>query len=129
MVDAVSRYLVGLGYRELGRSLATEQGVDLIMSRNGGELHIEAKGAGSSRLGSARHGMLFNSGRVFDHVAKAVLKALEVVAGGKHRAGIALPADRLHLFRIGRIQPVLDELRIAVFLVDTTGKVASARGL
>jgi Holliday junction resolvase-like predicted endonuclease len=129
VIEAVSRYLAERGYSEVRRSLTTEQGVDLIMRKDERELHIEAKGAGSSRAGSARHGMVFNSGQVFDHVAKAVLKALEVVARGVHRAGIALPADRLHISRVERIQPVLDELKIVVFLVDPAGTVASVKGL
>lgn len=129
MIDAVSRYLAERGYTEVSRSLATQQGVDLIMSKDGDELHIEAKGAGSSRSTSARYGKTFNSGQVVDHVAKAMLKALEVTALGKHKAAIALPADRLHRSRIERIQPVLDELQIEVFLVDQSGNVVSAGGL
>lgn len=127
VVDAVSRYLATRGYHEVRRSLSTEHGVDLVMSKGGSELHIEAKGAGSSRATSARFGKTFNSGQVVDHVAKAVLKALEVVAAGKHRAGIALPADRLHVARIDLIRPVLDELRIAVLFVGSSG-VMSATG-
>jgi len=129
VVEAVSQYLIERGYREVSRSLATEQGVDLIMSHAGEQLYIEAKGAGSSRATSARYGKAFNAGQVFDHVAKAMLKALEVVAAGRARAAIAVPADRLHVSRIDRIQPVLDELQIAVFLVNTSGTVESVRGL
>jgi len=129
VVEAVSQYLSVRGYHEVRRSLATEQGVDLIMRKGGDELHIEAKGAGSSRSTSARYGKVFNSGQVMDHVAKAMLKALEVVATGKHRAAIALPDDRPHISRIERIQPVLDDLHIAVFLVDPSGNVVSANGL
>lgn len=128
VVEAVSRYLTDHGFREVRRSLATEQGVDLIVTKDGHELHIEAKGAGSSRSGSSRYGKHFNSGQVMDHVAKAVLKALEVVGAGKHKAGIALPADRLHMSRVARIRPVLDRLQIAVFLVDASGNVVIVSG-
>jgi hypothetical protein len=125
VVEAVSHYLSERGYRELSRSLVTEQGVDLVMTKDGQELHIEAKGQGSSRSTSARYGKVFNSGQVMDHVAKAMLKALEVVATGKHRAGIALPADRLHISRVDRIRPVMDKLQIAIFFVDPSGNVIS----
>jgi len=129
VVEAVSQYLSELGYREVRRSLVTEQGVDLVMIKDGKELHIEAKGQGSSRSTSARYGKVFNSGQVMDHVAKAMLTALEVVATGKHRAGIALPGDRLHRSRIERITPVLDMLHIAVFLVGPSDNIVSANGL
>ena len=59
-----------------------------------------------------------------DHVAKAVQKALEVIGAGICRAGMALQADRLNMSRVDRIRTVLDKRRIAVFLVDASGKVA-----
>lgn len=125
----MSRYLTERGYGEIRRSLATEQGVDLIMSKDGEQLHVEAKGAGSSRSYSARYGKPFTSSQVVDHVAKAILKAIEVTAAGKHRAGIALPADGLHRSRIDLIKPVPDELQIAVFLVDPSGTVIAANAI
>jgi hypothetical protein len=103
VVDAVRAYLESSGYMITSSLRSTERGVDLVARKDSDapfELHIEAKGAGSSRIRSARYGLQFNSGQVFDHVAKAVLEALQAAGAPgaliKRRDGIALPKNRLH---------------------------------
>lgn len=118
VIDAVRDYLVGRSWRIVSRATAVQRGDDLVAERNGERLVIEAKGAGSSKIGTARFGKTFNKGQVFDHVGKAVLKAMRVVSAGDHRAGVALPGDAAHGAEVARIRVALDKLGVAVFWVD-----------
>lgn len=131
VVDAVRAHLESSGYKILSSLRSTERGVDLVARSHSDppfELHVEAKGAGSSRLGSARFGLEFNSGQVFDHIAKAVLKALQAAnapgAQIERRGGIALPDNRLHRRHIEPVAHALRRAGIAVFWVDDQGIVS-----
>jgi hypothetical protein len=65
-------------YTILHRSYATQHGYDIIaLSRNGVELIIEAKGQTSSIKDTNRYGKEFTPSQKFDHVSKAVIKALQ----------------------------------------------------
>lgn len=130
VVDAVRAHLQRSGYTIVSWLRSTERGVDLVARKESDapfELHIEAKGAGSSRVGSARYGVEFNSGQVFDHVAKAVLKALQAAgapnAPVERRGGIALPRNRLHLRHVQPVEHALRRAGIAVFWVEQDGAV------
>ncbi|MCZ7537832.1 MAG: hypothetical protein M5T61_19180 [Acidimicrobiia bacterium] len=100
-----------------------QRGDDLVAERDGERLVIEAKGAGSSKVGTARYGKSFNKGQVFDHVGKAVLKAMRVVSAGEHRAGIALPGDAAHRAEVAKVRVALDRVGVAVFWVDESRTV------
>lgn len=118
VIDAVSEYLASRSWRVITRATVLQRGDDLVLERNGERLIIEAKGAGSSKIRTARYGKTFNKGQVFDHVAKAVLKALRVVTVGEARAGVALPGDAAHRGEIAKIRSALERLDIVVFWVD-----------
>lgn len=118
VIDAVSKYLVSQRWHILSRATAIQRGDDLVAKREDVQLIIEAKGGGSSKAGTARYGMAFNSGQVFDHVAKAVLKALRVVSAGSAQAGIALPDDPFHRKEVALVEEALQRLGILVFWVD-----------
>jgi hypothetical protein len=118
VIDAVRDHLEGLGWTQVNRSLATQRGVDLEMERHGLHVQIEAKGAGSSKAGTARFGQLFNSGQVFDHVAKAVLTTLAVISNGYADGAIALPSNRHHRAQIAKVAETLEQLGIGIFWVD-----------
>jgi hypothetical protein len=111
------------GYSIAHRALATQHGYDIVASKDGVELIIEAKGAGSSKEGTARYGFEFNSNQVFDHVAKAVLKALRVAASEQAHAGIALPDNARHRREVEQVAPALRRAGVAVFWVDNEGNV------
>lgn len=123
VVEAVCRALVEYGYTIDSRASAIQHGCDIVASRGGERLIIEAKGAGSSKVGTARFGKAFTSGQVFDHVAKAVLKALRVVSAGEGRAGIALPADANHEREVQLVAPAIAQAGIGVFWVSMSGCV------
>jgi hypothetical protein len=119
VVEAVCTKLVDSGYIIVQRATAIEHGYDIVASKDGRNLIIEAKGAGSSRTGTARYGMEFSSNQVFDHVAKAVLKAMRVVSALEpQRAGIALPNNHRHRREIDQVAPALHQAGVAVFWVD-----------
>jgi hypothetical protein len=124
VITAVCEELERRGYEIVRAAAATERGDDIVASRRNERLVIEAKGAGSSKAGTARYGKEFSSGQVFDHVAKAVLKALRVAAAGNDRAGIALPDNETHRSEVERISPVLTEVGIAVFWVADEAAVS-----
>jgi len=63
VIDAVRDFLVHEGWTITRRATVSQPGTDLVAERNGETLEIEAKGAGSSRVGSARYGEEFNSGQ------------------------------------------------------------------
>ena len=123
VIDAVSEYLESRSWRVITRATAIQRGDDLVVERNSERLIIEAKGAGSSKVGTARYGKTFNKGQVFDHVAKAVLKALRVITVGEARAGVALPGDAAHRGEVAKIRAALEWLDIVVFWVDERGTV------
>jgi Holliday junction resolvase-like predicted endonuclease len=95
VVDAVCRKLESAGYTIEQRALATQHGYDIV-ARKDGALIVEAKGAGSSKVGTARYGREFTPNQVLDHFAKAVLKALRIVSACEARAGIAFPDNASH---------------------------------
>jgi hypothetical protein len=123
VVDAVCAWLRAEGYEIKQQLLATQRGFDIVARKNGVELVIEAKGAGSSKAHTARFGQEFNSGQVFDHVAKAVLKALRVVSKGTARAGIALPENATHRRHLEEAAPALARVGVVLFWVTEDGRV------
>jgi hypothetical protein len=123
VVEAVCQKLESDGYVIEQRALATQHGYDIVARKDGVALIIEAKGAGSSKAGTKRYGMEFNSNQVFDHVAKAVLKALRVVSAGTDQAGIAVPDNASHRREVEQVAPALARAGVLVFWVDDHGVV------
>jgi len=121
VIEAVIEYLDKDGYRIIQRSTASQQGYDLVAKKEGKRLYVEAKGQTSSKPGTKRYGKEFNSGQKFDHVAKAVLKAMQALTEDKgSESGIALPSDPGHVRLVNSVLPSLKEIGLRVFLVDET---------
>jgi len=125
VVEAVCRYLERNDYLIRQSLTSAQRGHDIIADKRGDPtwtLYVEAKGEGSSKPTTARYGSSFNSSQVFDHVAKAVLKALRVASwdttGPPSRAGIALPENTAHVKEIKMVGRALRNIGIAVFWVD-----------
>lgn len=123
VIDAVRDHLIEQGWTVLSRARAVQHGDDLVAKRDHVRFEIEAKGASSSKPGSGRYGMPFSKAQVFDHVAKAVLKALRVISRGDARAGIAFPDNADHRAEITRVANALGQLRVTVFWVSDDGVV------
>jgi hypothetical protein len=122
VVAALCPYLEKNGYEVVQRLHTTQQGVDIIARHSSGrEMFVEAKGATSSREGSARFGRGFSGTQVFDRVAKGVFTALQLRATYRDRTSyeVALAVPDTPGFR-KYLKPVLRELTSAglrIFLV------------
>lgn len=123
VIDAVRDELLVRGWKLVRRATARQRGDDLVMRRGDLSMIVEAKGAGSSRPTSSRYGNTFDRGQVFDHVAKAVLKALRVVCAGDSKAGVAFPDNADHRREIVQVHQALVRAGIVVFWVDGDGRV------
>jgi hypothetical protein len=125
VIDGVRDELKSRGWELVRRATANQRGNDLVMRLDGESLVVEAKGAGSSKPGTARFGKEFDKGQVFDHVAKAILKALRVSSAGEARAGVALPDNEDHRREIDRVRPALTSAGIIVFWVAADRSVST----
>jgi hypothetical protein len=123
VVNAVCARLTGDGYEIVQRATATQRGYDVVAVKKGRKLVVEAKGAGSSKEWTKRHGSEFSSVQVFDHVAKAVLKALRVISAGTDCAGVAFPDNAAHRREIELVSTALRGAGIAVFWVNDDHEV------
>jgi hypothetical protein len=124
VVAVVVTRLLADGWTIVSTALATQHGDDIVATRAGVRLVVEAKGEGSSKPHTARYGNTFTPKQASTHVGVAVLRALSVVSEGTSTAAIALPADASHRREVGRVQPALSRLGIWVFLVDQDGAVS-----
>lgn len=134
IIDAVCSHLESRGFTIERRCLSTERGDDIVASHTSGlRLYIEAKGEGSSREGSPRHGRSFHSGQVFDVVAKAFYRAAvmlqEAHEGERRCAGLALPDTPAFRRRVSAIDQALHRLELPVFWVEPTRRVTVSREL
>ena len=127
VVEAVANHLRADGWRVEGTSSTNERGHDILATKDGLTLAIEAKGETSSKPGSRRHGQAFNSGQTISHVSRALYKAASVFSAGQYRAGIALPATDRHRNLIMEIGPALEALNVSVFLVHGDRTVSPLR--
>jgi hypothetical protein len=134
IVEAVCGYLESRGFTIDGRCRSTERGDDIVAShRSGLRLYIEAKGEGSARAGSPRHGRSFHSGQVVDVVAKAFYRAaamLQQASNGERRcAGLALPDTPEFRRRVAAIDQSLFRLAMPVFWVQSSRSVTVSQEL
>lgn len=123
VVDAVCRGLEGGGWRIDQRLTTRQTGVDIIATRDGRSVFVEAKGETSSKDHTNRYGKPFNLGQARSHVARALLTTAAVVARGDCGV-IALPDNAVHRTVVGPIRPSLDQLGIVVAWV-AADRVAS----
>lgn len=123
VIDAVIGYLRLEGWEIKSRATALQHGYDIEAVRLAERLVVEAKGAGSSKAHTQRYGLEFSGGQVFDHVAKAILKALRVVAGGDARAAVAFPDNAAHRKELQQVRAPLMALGIDIFWVSPCGAV------
>lgn len=126
VVAAVAAYLRNEGWEIESTALATQHGDDIVATRDGERLVVEAKGEGSSKAHTKRFGSPFTNQQASVHIAVAVLRSMRVVSEGTSTAAIALPAVDSHRREVDRVAPALSKMGIWVFWVARDGAVTLA---
>lgn len=103
-----------------------QKGIDIVAVKSSRTLHIEVKGAGSSKPSTNRSGNSFSSGQVASHVARAIYSALKALDRGVE-AAIALPATDRHKREVDKVRSVLAQLDITIFWVNLDRTVSLDR--
>lgn len=122
VVDAVCIDLDRRGWQIEQRLTPTQQGIDVIASRAGTRLCIEAKGETSGKDHTARYGKPFDSKQINSHVSRAFYAAATAMSAGNVGA-IALPDSAGHQACVAKIAPALERLGIPVGWVSPGGTV------
>ncbi|ARJ07561.1 hypothetical protein B5808_19375 (plasmid) [Cnuibacter physcomitrellae] len=123
VVRSVMAHLKAGGWTIESFALSHQHGDDIVAVRGMEKLLVEAKGEGSSRVGSRRHGLAFNRNQVRTHVSVAVVRAMQVVSSAHAAAAIALPSNVLHRSEVTRIAVALRMIGVQVFWVAADGSV------
>ena len=124
VIAGLCGYLEGSGYEVQQRLHTTQQGIDVIARHRdtGQAIVVEAKGATSSREGSARFGKGFTTTQVFDRVAKGVFTTLELRAQFPDRSqtdvALAVPDSAEFRKYLGRVKEQLHAAGLWIFLVS-----------
>jgi hypothetical protein len=126
IIEYFCNYLIGNGYK-INQSLNTnEKGVDIIASKDGKDIKVEAKGATSALSTSNRYGREFNKNQVHNHVSVALFMISKLMTedNGKNiDYAFVLPCNENHINEIKSISLVIKRLFIKVFLVKENGEV------
>ena len=109
VVDAVVELLKQHGWAIESVAHAHERGDDIVAAKGGLRLCVEAKGAGSSKVGTKRYGLPFTGNQVGSHVGVAVVRALRWASRGEVRAALALPDNPHHRGQVDPISPSLSK--------------------
>lgn len=123
VVNAVADLLRRNGWTIESVAHAHERGDDIVAVRDGARLLVEAKGAGSSKVGTKRYGLPFTGNQVGSHVGVAVVRALRWAALGDVRPALAFPDNPHHRRCVDPIAPSLEKVGIGVFWVTDEGQV------
>lgn len=123
VVAAVVAHLRADGWEIESTALATQHGDDIVATRNGERLVVEAKGEGSSKSHTTRFGSPFTKQQASVHIAVAVLRSVRVISEGVSSAAIALPSVDSHRREVDRVAPALSLAGIRVYWVDPDMRV------
>ena len=118
--------LITMGYEIVQRLHTTQHGVDIIASKDGHMLLIEAKGATSATENTNRYGMEFSNNQVKHHVAMAlyaIAKLMTINAEETNIFCIALPNNENHINAVNAIDKVIKRLDIKLIWVRENGEV------
>lgn len=124
VITAVCSYFSANGWKIISRCSTRETGVDIVaVDSNGRRMHVEAKGATSSKSGTKRYGLGFNSSQVHSHVSSAFYTAACDV-GSDIQVAIALPDSKFHKKYLSRLRNALNLLNIVVYIVTVDHEVS-----
>jgi hypothetical protein len=121
VIAAVCLDLEARGFHIEQRLHTTQQGVDIIArASDGRRVHIEAKGATSSRKTSKNYGKPYSSAEVRINIAEAFYTAAALAGQAPRgvKSGMAFQDDALHRRYIEPLLPACDQLGIEVFWVS-----------
>jgi hypothetical protein len=124
IVRLLKDYLDKNGYKVQQALTTTEKGIDIIAVnlQTSERLYIEAKGETSSKDTSNRFGKPFTNNQIKNHIAKAILASIKVLASNisdkNVRVAIALPLTKGHQKEIETIKNILTSWGIKIYLVD-----------
>lgn len=125
ITNILSSYLLNEGCRVMSKQTTTQKGIDLIVTdKNGITLYIEVKGGTSSRAGSSRYDLPFNSKQIPNHIGKAILatfKAMEIYGTEGCKYAMAFPDTISHETALKAILSALQKLNIIIYLVSDNG--------
>jgi hypothetical protein len=73
-------HLAAEGWKIVSKAMPSQRGTDVVATRAGARLEVEARGEGSSKADTARFGRPFDQAQVKVHVGEAVLACLVLLA-------------------------------------------------
>lgn len=127
VVDRVCEFLECHGWEIRTRATTVEHGVDIEADQKTRRILIEAKGATSASITSARFGKPFTRNQIYSHVSRAFYTAASLQSQDERAlAAVAFPDTPNHRHFVERIQPALNELAIGVFWVKPDGVEVTA---
>jgi hypothetical protein len=123
VVESVCCHLVKNGYVIVQKRSTIQRGTDIIAKKQSSSerLHIEAKGATSSRNGSARFGKTYSPTQVFDRVAKGFYTVCKIMSSEENvgnKFALAVPDTQLFRKHIAAVKPAATRLGIGILLVS-----------
>ena len=124
IVIAVRDHIAAAGWTIEQFQLSNQHGPDVLAERSGDRLRVEAKGATSSKVGSKKYGVPFDSADVEINLADALYKTC-VGVDAYRRLAIAFQDDELHRRYVGRLASPLRTLGIGVFWVAADTRAAT----
>ena len=138
VINAVCKKLESLGYAIRQSNKTTEHVIDIIAVKGGTlpiELYIEAKGEMSIKSGTTRAGKKLDSADMQSNVAEALYKTVAILSlKAEHdqvMAGMAFPDNPEYREYVQIIEPVLNQLGIAIFWArqKSSVEIVSAWGI
>ena len=127
VVDAVRTHLETAGWTITSFAHAHQHGDDIVATREGKTLRVEAKGGGSSKKGSKRYGQPFTSQQCQINASTSTFRALSFIADGDE-AVVAVPDTAAYRCVFGKVLPALQRLGISVYLVAEENRTVSVLG-
>lgn len=95
IVEILMQHLVSQSWSIESFCLGRQRGYDIVATRSGQRLYVEAKGAKASDNSPTKKRKFFDSGQIKDHYGKALVKALETkVKYPNALVAIAHPEDK-----------------------------------
>jgi len=117
-VRILMQHLVSQSWTIESFCLGQQRGYDIVATRSGKRLYVEAKGAKASDKSPTKKRKFFDSGQIKDHFGKALVKSLETrIKYPNALVAIAHPEDKDIRRTIGSTITLLEQIGIMHFWV------------